>query len=78
MTSERDRDESGHFQEVYTDEAILDAVRENEPASTAEVADAVGYSQRSSAEYRLKKLRQEGHVMSKKVGRELVWMLAEY
>lgn len=37
---------------------------------------AVGMT-RQGADYRLRKLREEGRVRSKKAGRELIWMLAE-
>lgn len=77
MAPERKRDNSGQYQREFSDDDIVAAVKQHEPASTAEVARAVGYAQRSSAEYRLKKLREEGRVRSKKVGRELVWMLGE-
>jgi predicted transcriptional regulator len=40
------------------------------------VADALGCTTRS-ADYRLRKLRDAGHVESKKVGRTLVWTLAD-
>lgn len=72
----RNRDESGQYTREYSDEEILDAVREHEPASTAEVAEAVGYAQTPSARYRLKQLEEAGRVRSKKVGRELVWMIS--
>lgn len=53
----------------------LDAVRQHSPASTREVAEAVGVT-RQGADYRLRQLREEGKVRSKTVGRELIWMLA--
>lgn len=50
----------------------LDAVREHEPASTREVADAVGVT-RQGADYRLRQLSDEGLVESKLAGNSLIW-----
>lgn len=62
---------------VHSDDEFLDAVRRHEPAGTREVADEVGVT-RQGADCRLRKLRDEGRVRSKKVGRDsLVWMLGE-
>lgn len=62
---------------AHTEDEFLDAVRKHEPAGTREVADEVGVT-RQGADYRLRKLRDEGKVQSKKVGRDsLVWMLAQ-
>lgn len=58
-----------------TDEEVLNAVRKREPAGTREVAEELGIV-RQSADYRLRNLRDEGRVRSKKVGRELIWMIA--
>jgi predicted transcriptional regulator len=59
-----------------TDQEVLEAVKQHEPAATREVGEALGIV-RSSADYRLRQLRDEGMVKSKKVGRELVWMIGE-
>lgn len=71
----RDRDERGRYRQEYTDEDFLDAVREHEPATTSEVAEAVGCV-RQNADYRLRQLREAGRVESKKVGPSLVWMIS--
>lgn len=60
---------------AHPESDYLDAVRENEPAATSEVADAVGVT-RQGADYRLRQLEEEGKVRSKMVGNSLVWMLA--
>lgn len=73
--SERDRDSSGRFKPEASEKDILEAVRENEPAETGEVGDAVGLA-RQNADYRLRRLEDGGTVRSMKVGRSLVWMLA--
>ena len=73
--NERDRDSSGRFKPEVSDEEILDAVRDHEPAGTSEVGDAVGLA-RQNADYRLRQLRYAGRVESKKVGRSLVWTLS--
>ena len=74
--TDRQRDNSGQFEPEVSDSEILDAVRENEPAGTTEVSDAVGLA-RQNADYRLRQLRDTGRVESKKVGQSLVWMLAD-
>ena len=73
---ERQRTATGEFEATFTDEELVDAVRENEPASTKEVGDAVGCS-RQNADYRLRNLEDEGRVKSKMVGNSLVWMVVE-
>jgi predicted transcriptional regulator len=75
--SGRERDDHGQFQSEFTDSEIIEAISKNEPAATLEIAQAVGYSSRSAAQYRLEKLEAAGRVRSKKVGRELVWMVAQ-
>jgi predicted transcriptional regulator len=72
--SERDRDSSGRFKPEVSEKEILEAVREHEPAGTGEVGEAIGLA-RQNADYRLRRLEEEGEVESKKVGRSLVWML---
>jgi len=74
--SERDRDSTGRFKPEVSDEEIIEAVRENEPAGTSEVGDAVGLA-RQNADYRLRQLRNDGRVKSKKVGRSLVWTVTD-
>ena len=68
-----ERDNQGRFTPKYTEEEILDAVRDHAPASTTEVAQAVGFA-RQNADYRLRQLEERGEVRSKKVGPSLVWM----
>lgn len=70
------RDTTGRFAPKYDEQDILAAVREYEPAATSEVADSVGFA-RQNADYRLRRLEDEGKVRSKKVGASLVWMLAD-
>lgn len=72
-TPKRARSPSGEFTETYPGEEFLAAVREHAPASTKEVADTVGCT-RQNADYRLRQLREDGEVRSKKVGVSLVWM----
>ncbi len=57
-------------------EDYLEAVREHEPAATSEVAEAVGVT-RQGADYRLRKLEEDGLVRSKMVGNSLVWFVNE-
>lgn len=62
--------------ERHSEREYLDAVRELQPAGTAEVAEHVGV-ERQSADYRLRKLETDGRVRSKKIGNSLAWLLAD-
>lgn len=73
---EKDRNHEGRFTQQHTDEDVLAAVRAHEPAATSEVGNELGIA-RQSADYRLRKLRDEGRVNSKKIGASLVWFVAE-
>jgi predicted transcriptional regulator len=68
--------ETGLIERSYDDGDFLDAVRENEQATTKEVMDAVGCS-RKGALYRLNNLEDEGVLTSKEAGTSLVWMVVE-
>jgi len=61
---------------THPEKDYLEAIRENRPASTKEVADSVGVT-RQGADYRLRQLEDGGKVKSKMVGNSLVWLLAE-
>lgn len=54
----------------------LRAVREYEPAATNEVAEAVGVT-RQGADYRLRRLEEQGKVRKKKAGNSLIWFVVE-
>lgn len=54
----------------------LEAISEHEPASTKEVADAVGVT-RQGADYRLRRLEEDGLVTSAKIGNSLAWSVVE-
>lgn len=54
----------------------VDAVREHEPAATSEVAETVGVT-RQGADYRLRRLKEQGLIRVKKVGNSLIWFLPE-
>ena len=69
---EREREESGEYAPSVTDEEILEAVETHEPAATSEVGEEVGVV-RQTADYRLRQLRDEERVRSKKIGASLVW-----
>jgi DNA-binding Lrp family transcriptional regulator len=75
MTNTERDPESGKLTKQYTDEDFLDAVEEYAPASTREVADAVGCSRRN-ADVRLRRLEEDGSVESKMAGNSLVWFRA--
>ena len=76
MTNPERDPESGKLTEQYSDEDFLEAVEEHEPASTSEVAEAVGCSRRN-ANVRLNKLEEAGEVQSKMAGNSLIWLLTE-
>jgi predicted ArsR family transcriptional regulator len=59
---------------THPESAYFDAIRANAPASTKEIADAVGVT-RQGADYRLRKLEEDGKVQSKMVGNSLLWQL---
>jgi DNA-binding Lrp family transcriptional regulator len=67
-----DRNGKGRFTQEHTDGEVLAAVRAHEPAATSEVADELDVS-RQAADYRLRRLRDDGRVNSKKIGASLVW-----
>lgn len=75
VNDERDP-ESGRLSKQYADEDFLEAVVEYEPASTSEVADAVGCSRRN-ADTRLRQLKEAGQVRSKMAGNSRIWLSAE-
>ena len=73
---DRDRNEGGEFEPEHTDKDILQVVEDNEPAGTQEVADQLGIA-RQSADYRLRKLHEEGRVNKKRIGNSLAWFLKD-
>lgn len=73
MTNPERDPESGKLTEQYSDEDFLEAVAGLEPASTKEVAEAVGCSRRN-ADVRLRRLEEAGEVRSKMVGNSLTWL----
>jgi predicted transcriptional regulator len=71
-----DRDTHGRFTQRHADAEVLAAVRTHEPAATSEVADELGIV-RQSADYRLRRLEEEGRVASKKIAASLVWFITD-
>ena len=72
---ERTRDEStGQFAGEVTDGDVVAAVRAHDPAATSEIGDELGVS-RQAADRRLRRLRDDGRVSSKKIGASLVWFM---
>lgn len=67
-----DRRDDGRFSTAVTDSELLAAVRTHEPAATSEVAGEVDIT-RQGADKRLRQLRDDGQVNSKKIGASLVW-----
>jgi len=69
-----DRDEHGRISPKVTDEELVEAVRENEPASTTDVSEAVGI-QANPTRDRLKRLSEDedSPISGQKVGNSFVW-----
>ena len=76
MGRDRERNDRGRFESEHTDEAIVEAVRKHEPAGTSEVADELGIA-RQSADYRLRKLLDEGRVSKQEIGNSLAWSVRD-
>jgi hypothetical protein len=76
MSDTPERDGEGKFTPKVPDEEILDAVRDLEPAGTADVGEVVGLA-RQNAGYRLQRLAEAGRVSRSKVGGSLVWSLPD-
>lgn len=72
MADERDRNERGQFEPEHSDEEVIAEVRKHQPAGTGEIAKELNIA-RQSADYRLKRLENEGKVKSKKIGGTLAW-----
>lgn len=72
---ERD-EESGRFQQSFSDEEFLAAVQVRDHPTTGRVSDMVRCEYRT-AYGRLKRLEDEGKVTSLTVGNSLVWRLAD-
>lgn len=70
---ERDVNAGGSY---HPESDYIDAIRDHAPASTKEIAVAVGVT-RQGADYRLRQLEEEGKVTSKMVGNSLVWFVED-
>ena len=68
-------DDRPEFEEEYAEDAFISAVENNEPATTAEIAEEVGCTA-SNALYRLKKLRARGLIDGKLSG-NWMWFSAD-
>lgn len=74
MGRKRD-DESGKYTTAYTDEDFIEAIKsEDGLAGTTAIAEIVGCTQRQALN-RLKELEKQEKVVSKDVGRALVWQV---
>lgn len=70
MPRRRDN-ETGQYEIVYSDEAVLKLLRETR-LSTSEVADELG-CHRTTAYERLSKLEENGKITSAEVGNTMIW-----
>jgi predicted ArsR family transcriptional regulator len=66
--------ETGQYTPDFTDDELLQALEEREPAGTVELADVFNCSQ-PGAYQRLTQLEEKGLIESKLVGGTKVWML---
>jgi DNA-binding NtrC family response regulator len=69
----RRNDETGQYEEAYSDEAVLDVLRGTR-LSTREVANELG-CHRTTAYERLSELEVEGKITSTEVGNTKIWEL---
>ncbi|RJT03905.1 ArsR family transcriptional regulator [Halococcus sp. IIIV-5B] len=60
----------------YSEEDILSAIREADPATTTNVGNELGCS-RQAADFRLRRLSEEEIVDSQKIGNSLIWSVSE-
>jgi len=76
MPRERDND-SGKYTDAYTNEDLLEAIREHGgAAATLEIAEMVG-CHRDTARRRLNNLTEAGKVQRRDVGDAALWLLAD-
>ena len=61
---------------THSEEEYFRAIREHAPASTMEIAEAVGVT-RQGADYRLRQLREKGKVDAQMIGNSLVWSMPD-
>lgn len=61
----------------YDDSEFIHAVKKYQPASTTEIANEVDCPRRS-ADYRLRKLRDQEKIDSKMAGNSLIWFVSEW
>lgn len=73
---EKERNEDGQYKPEHSDNEFVRAITEHEPAGTKEVADELGIT-RQGADYRLRRLEEDGKVSKKKVGNSLVWLVEQ-
>lgn len=69
---DQNRESSGEYAREASDEDILAAVRDHNPAATSEVAEAVDLT-RQAVDYRLRQLEKDERVIRKKIAASLVW-----
>ena len=75
MSEDRTRDDTGRFQSEFDDDEIIEAISNMQPtAGTADIAEELGVT-RQSADYRLRRLEEEGRIRKETVGRTLIWFV---
>lgn len=72
-----DREEDGKFQRKYTDEMVLDAIRElGKRTGTGDIADELGCSNRLALT-RLRSLEEQNAVSGFPVGNTFLWEIED-
>lgn len=76
-TMPENRDNTGQYEQSYSDDQFVDAVRELGPGvGTQDIADDVGCN-RDTAYRRLRKLEEDERIESRKVGMARLWEVGD-
>lgn len=77
MPNDKKDEETGRFEQKYTDDDFLEAVEELGPlAASSDIAEQVGCNHITANE-RLKKLSERGEIESERRAGAFLWSLAE-
>jgi predicted HTH transcriptional regulator len=74
VTEDRRDPETGKFSSSFSDEALLDAVSQNEPVGTTDLAQMFDCTQQAAYQ-RLVALEDDEKIESKLIGGARVWMV---
>lgn len=71
-----DRRDDGVFTETYPPEDFLDALRQHGETGTSDIADHIGCSY-ETAYKKLRQLKDDGRVTSRKIGNTRLWSVSD-